>query len=69
MDRTYVTSSLIQSIGYDANSQTLEIEFVKGGVYQYSGVSEDEYAGLMGSESHGKHFLANIRDKYPFTRC
>lgn len=35
MERTSVTSSNINSIGYDADSQTLEIEFNNGAVYEY----------------------------------
>ena len=35
MDREYVDSSMITSIGYDAMSCTLEIEFKSGVVWQY----------------------------------
>jgi hypothetical protein len=35
MNREAVTSSNIASIGYDEDSQTLEIEFLNGGLYQY----------------------------------
>ena len=35
MDRIQVRSSNIRSIGYDQKTQTLEVEFLKGGVYQY----------------------------------
>ncbi len=35
MDRIQVRSSNIRSIGYDQNRQILEVEFLKGGVYQY----------------------------------
>ncbi len=68
MDRTSVTSSMISSIGYDADSQLLEIEFNKGGTYQYNGVPQGEYETLMGADSHGKYFLANIKDRYPTSK-
>lgn len=38
MIRQPVSSSNIRSIGYDSKSNTLEIEFHSGGVYQYFGV-------------------------------
>ena len=38
MERTPVTSTDILSIGYDTDNQTLEIEFIRGAVYQYSDV-------------------------------
>ena len=36
MDRTPVVSSNINSIGYDASSSVLEVEF-RSGLYQYFG--------------------------------
>ena len=40
MDRNQVASSNIRSIGYDMQTQTLEVEFLSGWVYQYYGVPE-----------------------------
>lgn len=40
MNRKSVTSSNIASIGYDETSETLEIEFKNGGVYQYFDVPQ-----------------------------
>ncbi len=54
MDRRYVQSSNIASIGYDSNSQTLEVEFLNGAIYQYYDVPEALYEGLMAADSHGK---------------
>ena len=68
MERSPVTSSNIQSIGYDADAQILEIQFNNGGVYQYSGVPEYEHTGMMNAESHGKYFHANIKNRYPFIK-
>lgn len=64
MERTSVSSSNIQSIGYHADSSTLEIEFIKGSVYQYFGVPQGEHEALMHSDSKGKYFNANIKDRY-----
>lgn len=68
MERTYITSSNLQSIGYDSDSQTLEVEFKNGGIYQYSGVPEHEFTNVMNADSHGKYFIANIKDRYPYTK-
>lgn len=35
MQRTPVDSSTMAAVGYDADSETLEIEFVNGHLYQY----------------------------------
>ena len=40
MERKNVSSSNLKSVGYDSTTQTLEIEFLNGGLYQYSSVSE-----------------------------
>lgn len=65
MERTPVSSSNIGSIGYDANMQILEIEFLSGRVYQYFGVPVEVYEGLMSAGSHGKFFNYNIRNVFP----
>jgi len=43
MDRTPVSSSNISAIGYDSDSEMLEVEFTNGAVYSYSGVPLGEY--------------------------
>lgn len=68
MDRTPVISSDILSIGYDPDSQILEIEFLKGSVYQYSGVPAAEYDGIMAADSKGKYFNAHIKKTYSYTK-
>ncbi|RYZ92653.1 MAG: KTSC domain-containing protein [Proteobacteria bacterium] len=56
MNRKTVKSSNLESVGYDANSNTLEIEFKDGDVYQYFDVPERIYTGLMNAASHGSYF-------------
>lgn len=68
MERVPVSSSNLSSVGYDVGSQTLEIEFLHGGVYQYTGVPENEYEGLINAGSKGKYFIANIKNRYPYTK-
>lgn len=64
MERQNVQSSNIDSIGYDKENLTLEIEFEHGGVYQYNGVPENEYNNLMSANSIGSYFAQNIKNNY-----
>lgn len=68
MERMPVTSSNLQSVGYDLDSETLEVEFHDGSVYQYSNVPQGEYDALMSADSKGTYFSANIRNRYPYTK-
>jgi len=68
MNRESVTSSNIASIGYDKTSETLEIEFLNGGVYQYFDVPEREYDGIMSAASHGQYLAQNIKGNYRFSK-
>jgi uncharacterized protein len=68
MNRQAVTSSNIASIGYEANSQTLEIEFLNGGVYQYFDVPQNVYDELMNADSHGQYLNQNIKGYYRYSK-
>lgn len=68
MERTPVTSSHIAAIGYDPDSEALEIEFNSGAVYSYSGVPLGEYEGFMNADSKGTYLRANIKGRYPYVR-
>ncbi|MFC4739036.1 KTSC domain-containing protein [Flavobacterium ponti] len=64
MERETVKSSNIASIGYDETTEILEIEFLSGGIYQYLDVPYYMYEELMNADSHGKYFIAYIKDNY-----
>jgi uncharacterized Fe-S cluster-containing MiaB family protein len=66
MQRVAVDSSMIASIGYDASSTVLEIEFTSGSIYQYDEVPADHHNGIMKAESHGKYFNENIKEVFPY---
>ncbi len=68
MERIPVKSSNISSIGYDEDSNTLEIEFHNGAVYQYFDVPFSVYDDLMGADSQGIYLAQNIKGKYRFVR-
>jgi hypothetical protein len=52
MERQPVESSNIKSVGFADN--ILEIEFKRGGVYRYAGVTLEIFKFFMESESKGK---------------
>jgi hypothetical protein len=68
MDRKAVDSSMLASIGYDAKTQTLELEFNSGEVWQYMDVPPEEFEGLMNASSHGSYARNNIIGDYAETR-
>jgi KTSC domain len=68
MRREAVESSTLKSVGYEGKSQTLEIEFRSGMVYQYLDVPGAVYEGLRRAESKGRYFNDEIRDDYTFVR-
>ena len=68
MERVAVQSRDIAIVGYDPETQALEIAFRNGGVYRYSGVPAGVHESLMSAASHGTYFNQNIKDRYPCTK-
>lgn len=64
----YVTSSNIQGVAYDRDTQTLYIQFKNGSEYSYANVPNDEYEELIEASSVGSYFNDNIKGQYAFTR-
>ena len=60
-------SSTILSIGYDAASETLEIEF-KSGVYQYYNVPQSVHEQLMQAASKGQYHATYIKNQFSYSR-
>ena len=68
MERYSVASSNIASIGYDVNTQTLEVEFFSGMIYQYYGVPEHLYDQLMQAGSKGRFLNTYIKNGFGYSR-
>ena len=68
MNRNAVASSNVSSIGYDTNTQTLEVEFLNGRVYQYYGVPDHMHEQIMQTSSKGKFLNQYIKNSYPYSR-
>jgi hypothetical protein len=68
MNRESVASSNIASIGYDEPSQTLEVEFTNGAIYQYYNVTQTLFLQLIQAGSKGQFLAYQIKNAYPYSR-
>ena len=68
MNRIPVSSSNIAAIGYDPDTQTLEVEFNNGSIYQYFDVPQSVHEALMSAESAGRFLNARIRGRYRYAK-
>lgn len=68
MERYSVASSNVASVGYDDATETLEVEFVDGAVYQYYGVPRNVYDQFMGNSSKGRFLNTYIKNAYGYSR-
>lgn len=66
MPRQPVTSSSINSIGYLPEQQTLEVEFVRGTIYQYFDVPPVAHQLFLAAESKGIFFNRHIRGHFSY---
>ena len=64
MERKYITSTMIRSIGHDPENSTLEIEFNDGAIWEYFDFSESDWYAFEGAASQGKYFHSFIKGKY-----
>ncbi|MEQ8935461.1 MAG: KTSC domain-containing protein [Amphiplicatus sp.] len=68
MEMHSVDSSNIEAVGYDAESQTLQVEFKSGATYQYFDVTQELFDGLMIAPSVGKYLNDHIKGTYRYSR-
>jgi hypothetical protein len=68
MDRKPVASSNIREAGFDPSSNTLELMFSDGRVYQYFDVPAEVYDRLVNATSPGRFFHQEVRGTYRFAR-
>jgi len=66
MNREPVKSSNLKSVGYEPETEILEIEFKNGSVYHYFEVPESRYDGLMNASSKGSYLNQSIKRKFPY---
>ena len=68
MIRHNVRSTNILSVGYEAESAILEIEFRNGGLYKYLNVPQTVYDEFMAAPSHGSYFHRHIKNRYKWVK-
>ncbi|WP_339810358.1 KTSC domain-containing protein [uncultured Imperialibacter sp.] len=68
IEKEYVSSSNIEAVGYDDDSETLRIWFLNGSIYDYSGVGLLEYQSLRDAASVGSYLHRNIKGQYSYQK-
>ena len=63
-----MTSSTIESVGYNPITAVLEIQFTHGDLYEYFMVPKSTYLALLKASSKGRFFGESIRDQFQFRR-
>jgi len=63
-----INSSNLKIASYDTESKTLTVTFNNGSIYEYYEVPWEIFTKLRTSESQGKYFTANIKEKYKFKK-
>jgi hypothetical protein len=66
MQRMGLPSRSIRSAGYDAERQTLELEFSSGGVYEYFDVPASVYDWLLRVPNKGRYVTKMVSNRYRF---
>jgi hypothetical protein len=64
MEMTRVSSSAINAVGYDQETQQMQIKFVQGRTYIFYRVPQHIFDGLLYAGSKGTYYNRHIRDKY-----
>lgn len=65
MNLITVDSSMIHAVGYDPQTQELEVVFSSGKIYRYSNIPEQIYQQFMAADSKGSYMRSCIIGFYP----
>lgn len=68
MEMHNVDSSNVAAVGYEEDSQTLQVEFTNGSTYQYFDVPQAIFDGLLGASSVGQYLNQNVKGTYRYSR-
>lgn len=63
-----VNSSSLLRIRYDEKTNTLEIEFQGGRVYQYFDVPKGTFEALLQADSKGQYFHSQLKGQFRYAR-
>lgn len=65
---TLTGSSQIARYGYEPDTQTMAVEFVRGGLYHYFEVPPEVFEGFIAASSKGSYHHRNIKGAYRYER-
>ena len=68
MEMHGVDSSNVAAVGFEENSQTLQVAFNNGSTYQYFDVPIEIFEALRSAASVGQFLNQQIKGKYRFSR-
>lgn len=63
-----VSSSNIESIGYDEQNEQVYVRFLNGSLYVYKSVPLHEFENLRDAPSLGSYLHRNYKNVYPYER-
>lgn len=58
-------SSNVKRVGFDDETQDMQVEFASGGVYVVPGAGQAVYADMVSDPSPGGYYNKHIRNRYP----
>ncbi len=59
-----VRSSAMVAVGYDPQTRRMKIAFTQGRTYDFCGVPQYVFDGLMSTSSKGRYYNDHIKDRY-----
>lgn len=68
MEMHLVDSSNVSAIGYDEDSQTLQVEFNSGATYQYFDVPQQVFEGMLDAGSVGQYLNQHVKGVFRYSR-
>lgn len=69
IEHTPVTSSNLESAGYDPESHTLGVTFKGGSTYHYHGITPAQHADFQAASSKGSWVHQHlVKPKHPHTK-
>lgn len=63
-----VSSTNLSAVGYDSSNRILTILFRSGHLYEYYGVPQNIFEGLLSAPSKGKFHHRYIKNSYRYNR-
>ncbi len=69
-----ITSSNVDSLAYDSDTQVMTVGFKNGSIYEYYGVPIEKYQAVVDSPSRGRGIWTHIRGRdgteplYPYSK-